>query len=327
MGQATTALCDVDDINKGSLTFESIWIERVTPVFREFEELMSKLFAKDPSSFERLIDEFECLADDARYYLDKNNCIFELYPDGVKVRFNGKGDFIKHNATTGMKYVAELLERPWQEIPANVLYSENLLGWDTARYDDANCGLGLKETNDMILAQGGYHDDLAASSNWDNSLKSIPMSRDEIENADPSALEGVMDPEDLRQVRKMKGHIAKLKQKPQTPQVKKEIAEIEKYLNNNFRGGRFKEESPLDKHRASVKKAIDRAVEAIGKEHPDLGIHLRTAIKTGKFCSYNPDRDSKMIWEVDQSGLKEQETQEIGYFPDSMKKVHSPDED
>lgn len=55
-------------------------------------------------------------------------------------------------------------------------------------------------------------------------------------------------------------------------------------------GGRERKvASAAEKARVNVKKQIDAARDRIASENPDLGQHLRNAIKTGMHCCYKPD--------------------------------------
>ena len=48
--------------------------------------------------------------------------------------------------------------------------------------------------------------------------------------------------------------------------------------------------------RLRVTKAIKAAARKIGTQHPALGHHLRTTIRTGSFCSYIPDPTKPICW-------------------------------
>lgn len=56
--------------------------------------------------------------------------------------------------------------------------------------------------------------------------------------------------------------------------------------------GKIRESSnPVEKARSAVTWRIRSAIARIESHHPQLGAHLSNAIKTGSFCSYQPDRD------------------------------------
>ena len=64
-------------------------------------------------------------------------------------------------------------------------------------------------------------------------------------------------------------------------------------------GGRDRS-MPTDAERArvSVTKAIRAAVGAIGEECPELGRHLDSSIRTGRFCVYAPPGQVPPRWEL-----------------------------
>lgn len=76
------------------------------------------------------------------------------------------------------------------------------------------------------------------------------------------------------------------------------ITEREWYLEELRRaeglGGKLREASSSDRERArkSVSAAIDRALEAIRKEHKPLWLHLRTYVDTGNFPCYRADQST-----------------------------------
>ena len=47
--------------------------------------------------------------------------------------------------------------------------------------------------------------------------------------------------------------------------------------------------SDSERARASVSKAVRGAVRRLEEQHPELGRHLSLAVRTGTFCSYDPD--------------------------------------
>jgi hypothetical protein len=53
---------------------------------------------------------------------------------------------------------------------------------------------------------------------------------------------------------------------------------------------------PAERARKAVANRIRDAVSRIQASHPALGRHLRTSIRTGTFCSYEPERT--VTWEV-----------------------------
>jgi hypothetical protein len=53
---------------------------------------------------------------------------------------------------------------------------------------------------------------------------------------------------------------------------------------------------PAERPRKAVTNRIRDAISRIEANHPALGRHLRTSIRTGTFCSYEPERSP--TWEV-----------------------------
>jgi Domain of unknown function (DUF4118) len=64
-------------------------------------------------------------------------------------------------------------------------------------------------------------------------------------------------------------------------------------------GGRNRKvASQTERARSAVTKRIRNSVDKIAETIPSLGRHLGVRIKTGYFCSYNPNPDRPVAWEV-----------------------------
>lgn len=64
-------------------------------------------------------------------------------------------------------------------------------------------------------------------------------------------------------------------------------------------GGRDRREaSAAERARLSVTRAMRGAIARIDKQHPPLGSHLNATIRTGTFCSYQPDPRVPAAWEL-----------------------------
>jgi hypothetical protein len=62
-------------------------------------------------------------------------------------------------------------------------------------------------------------------------------------------------------------------------------------------GGRDRKiSSDAERARWAVTKCIKKAIQKIGEAIPSLGYHFAASIKTGYFCSYNPDPDRRVTW-------------------------------
>lgn len=56
--------------------------------------------------------------------------------------------------------------------------------------------------------------------------------------------------------------------------------------------------SSAERARLNVTRAIRSVVQRIAAANPDLGEHLRVTIRTGTFCSYQPDPAAGVVWDV-----------------------------
>src|SRR5206468_176984 len=64
-------------------------------------------------------------------------------------------------------------------------------------------------------------------------------------------------------------------------------------------GGRSRRApSEAERARVNVTKGLKGALARIGEHSPSLGRHLATTIRTGTFCSYDPDSRVPTAWQV-----------------------------
>jgi hypothetical protein len=56
--------------------------------------------------------------------------------------------------------------------------------------------------------------------------------------------------------------------------------------------------SAAERARVNVTKALRAAIDRITSELPSLGAHLSRAVRTGTYCSYDPDPGSKFTWRL-----------------------------
>ena len=71
-------------------------------------------------------------------------------------------------------------------------------------------------------------------------------------------------------------------------ELMEEIKNIGSYVKAARSNGRFQDRAKRD--RSSVKNAIKRAIKVIAQYDQDLARHLRNCIRTGYWCSYQPER-------------------------------------
>ena len=82
-----------------------------------------------------------------------------------------------------------------------------------------------------------------------------------------------------------------------TTTLHKEYDEIVEHLTSSLgiKGRIRKSHDTLDKTRSAVTWRIRNAIQKIEKNHPILGKHLSMSVKTGLFCSYNPEKPIQWI--------------------------------
>jgi len=85
------------------------------------------------------------------------------------------------------------------------------------------------------------------------------------------------------------------------PRAEKIQAEIDALVGELSRamglGGRDRRAaSAAEKARLNVTRALRTAISRIQQAHPSLGDHLDQHVRTGMFCSYQPDTESGVIW-------------------------------
>lgn len=77
-----------------------------------------------------------------------------------------------------------------------------------------------------------------------------------------------------------------------------ELQAVSRELSRSLglRGRPRKEGSSAERARMSVGKAIRSSIDRIARENAPAGDHLRRTIRTGSFCSYNPDLHKIVDW-------------------------------
>jgi hypothetical protein len=81
-------------------------------------------------------------------------------------------------------------------------------------------------------------------------------------------------------------------------EAQNELHAIAEYLASALgAGGRDRKMSTdAERARSAVTKCIKKAIKKITDAIPSLGCHLAARIRTGYFCSYNPDPDRRVAW-------------------------------
>lgn len=108
---------------------------------------------------------------------------------------------------------------------------------------------------------------------------------------------------DAKAKRQYEKKIAELRADIREAEQRNDFSELEKlqgeydkimeYLSQSLgiRGKVGESGNPVEKARSAVTWRIRSAIARIESYHPQVGAHLSNAIKTGSFCSYQPDRE------------------------------------
>lgn len=180
------------------------------------------------------------------------------------VEFGGKTVQIRDSK--GMRHLARLLAEPGRELHA----------LDLARQDAASPPLpsgSVAELSADPLAGAGPPLDAEAKAAYRRRLEDL--------QADVDEADAFNDPERGARARQ----------------------EIE-FLTDELAGavglgGRDRDAaSSAERARISVTRAIRSSLARIAEQSPDLGRHFEATIRTGTFCSYNPDPRVPMSWET-----------------------------
>lgn len=87
---------------------------------------------------------------------------------------------------------------------------------------------------------------------------------------------------------------------PRAVALEHEKGALERELRRAFdRNGRARvAASAAEKARVNVTRTLRLAIEQIDSLNPRLGRYLKDSIRTGYFCSYRPDPDRSINWQL-----------------------------
>jgi hypothetical protein len=108
-------------------------------------------------------------------------------------------------------------------------------------------------------------------------------------------------------VRELSAELDDAEQSNDLGRVAKARAEMEALTNELTRavglGGRDRKAgSQTERARLNITRSVRAVLKRLQSEHPALGDHLDAAIKTGQFCSYSPDPELRLEWDIMRSG-------------------------
>jgi tetratricopeptide (TPR) repeat protein len=196
-------------------------------------------------------------------------------PSGVAGVFRREGEYwtvsfggttVQIRDTKGMRHLARLLEEPGRELHA----------LDLARSEAGPATRRILPGQDLgsdALGDAGERLDPEAKAAYRRRLEELRGEADEAERFN--------DPERAARTRQEIEFLA---------------AELAGAVGI---GGRDrKAASAAERARLSVSRAIRAALTRIAEQNPSLGKHFDTTVRTGTYCSYNPDPRVPMSWQT-----------------------------
>lgn len=174
--------------------------------------------------------------------------------------------------TRGLHYLAQLLQHPHQEFHAAELVALVSGGGSTDNEQTAAEALQLDLTI-STLGDAGEEIDPQAQMAYRQHLKELQEELAEAESY-----------HDLGRIERVRQEIDFLTQ------------ELSRTIG--LGGRRRKAASQTERARVNVTRTLRLAISKITEEHPTLGQHLTTAIRTGTFCAYAPNPHERLDWEL-----------------------------
>jgi tetratricopeptide (TPR) repeat protein len=177
------------------------------------------------------------------------------------------GDVVRLKHSKGLQYIAHLLRHPGQEF------------------------LAL----DIAANVGGQH--------ADSGIEAQAATREPRSAGPDPVLDGPAKAAYKRRLREVRDELQEAEANNDLGHAERLRAELE-MLAQHLRaavglGGRDRTAaSDLERARSAVGKRIRGAIQRIRAAHPALGRHLTATIATGYFCSYWPDADRQVVWEL-----------------------------
>ncbi|MDR7420297.1 MAG: AAA family ATPase [Armatimonadota bacterium] len=182
-----------------------------------------------------------------------------------------EGSLVRVRDSKGLRYLSRLLRHPGREFHAIDLETEENREAPAAQRPGRQSGSSELDVR-ADLGDAGALLDARAKAEYQTHLQELQAELDEAERFN--------DP--VRAAR-----------------IKAEMDFIVRELARAVGlGGRDRRAaSHAERARLNVTRAIKAAMENIARHHPALGRHLRSTIRTGRYCSYTPDPRSPIAWE------------------------------
>lgn len=200
---------------------------------------------------------------------DEIGNVFRKEGESWRIKYEGKGVYI--NDSKGMRYLAMLLKNPKQEFSAVQLYQEI----ETSQ-----------PSNTKKIQEGRFFEDELTISNLGDTEEVI----------DNRALT-----ECKHRIKELKSEIEEAKENfdsHRAEELEEEKEQLENYLLAAMGiGGKARRfDNPAERARKAVTNQIKKSIKKIHNHHPTFGTYLKNSIKTGRFCSYSPEKPTS--WEI-----------------------------
>jgi hypothetical protein len=198
--------------------------------------------------------------------------VFRRRRDFWEIIYEGQPcELLKHR--DGLQYIAYLLAHPKDGV-----YVEDLYNIYKAKPLPNTGHTGIDEEG---LAQGRF----TISGPRDAGTKLTPKTRAQYRNR-------------LKELQEEREKAESINDKGRLENINRETEGIAQQLKSGvgLRGRLRKDGDLVDKYRRAVANSITRALNEIEKENKKLWRHLYTHIKTGRFCSYTPEKT--IPWEL-----------------------------
>ena len=220
------------------------------------------------SSEQKVREKVTTLPEDIPEYL----AIFRKEEDVWRILFAGKTIFLKDNL--GLAYIYELLKKPRKELDT----LELLQKVQSNKTDDGA---------DIVLLKKGELGDMNMSLSSDDSSSEVIDEKAKMEYE-----------KRIKQLREKIERADKVKEKEVIQEMKRELNDLQSFLkkNSGLRGKSRKFASPSEQARTSIKNAIMRSLEKIKVRNMPLYEYLKTTIKTGYNCMYQPPSKNYPQW-------------------------------
>jgi hypothetical protein len=198
------------------------------------------------------------------------NNVFHMEGDYWTITYDGS--LIRLRDSKGLRYLSRLLTNPAREFHVVDLEGELTRAAPAASGPGRQPGLAeLQERRD--LGDAGELLDAKAKAEYKAHLQELQTELDEAESFNDPA---------------------------RAAKIKEEIDFIVRELARAVGlGGRDRRAaSHAERARLNVTRAIRAALDSIARGHPSLGQHLRSTIRTGRYCSYTPDPRVPVDWKL-----------------------------